>query len=139
MIIFRTSCGSISTISCAIIPAHREAEEINLCETEGADKQDCVRRHLFYRGRRCAAGGANASIVERDDVTARREPINHARVPVVQDGSQVDEEYHRRAGIVRPELPIDELHSTCGDRSSWHVRPIDRQILRGTHIALPSR
>jgi hypothetical protein len=33
----------------------------------------------------------------------RRETITNPRVPVVQDGSQVDEEHDRGAGIVRPE------------------------------------
>jgi hypothetical protein len=75
---------------------------------------------------------ADASIVERDHVMLRRETISNPRVPVVQDGSQVDEEHHRCAGIVRPELPIRELHSAGSDRSCRHVLPIDRQVLRRT-------
>src|SRR2546422_6268206 len=139
MIILRTSCGSISTISCAIIPPIENPKRstrskpmalmnviasLAICSIEVAGE---------------AAGRADASIVERDHVMLRRETINNPRVPVVQDGSQVDEEHHRGAGIVRPELPIRELYSACGDRSRGHVLPIDRQVLRCTHVALPSR
>src|SRR6266702_3649146 len=65
----------------------------------------------------------------------RRETINHPRVPVVQDGSRVNEEHHRGAGIVRPELAVSELHSACGDRPRWHIPPIDLQVLRCSHVA----
>ena len=50
-------------------------------------------------------------------------------IPVVQDGSQADQEHHRGAGIVRPELPIRELHCAGRDRSRWDVRPCDLQVL----------
>src|SRR5713226_5053187 len=110
MIILRTSCGSISTISCAIIPPIENPKR-----------------------------STRSKPMALMNVMLRRETINNPRVPVVQDGSQVDEEHHRGAWIVRPELPIRELHSACGDRSRWHVRPIDLQVLRCTHVALPSR
>jgi hypothetical protein len=87
-------------------------------------KRDGVLGDLLYRRRGGTAGRANASIVERDHVMRRRETINNPRVPVVQDGSQVDEEHHRDAGIVRPQFPIRELHAACGDRSRWHVVPM---------------
>src|SRR3989442_6713956 len=64
-------------------PAHREPEEVHPFETHGLDERDCVLGHLLYRSRRCAAGRANASIVERDHVMLRRETINNPRVPVV--------------------------------------------------------
>jgi hypothetical protein len=57
-------------------------------------------------------------------------PSTTRGVPVVQDGSQVNEESYRGAGSFRPELSKRELNSACGDRSRRHVRPIDRQVLR---------
>ena len=66
------------------------------------------------------------------------ETINNARVPVVQHGSQMNEEHHRRPRIVRSELAVRELHSACGDRPRWDVRPIDLQVHRCSHVALLS-
>jgi hypothetical protein len=60
-------------------PAHREPEEVHPFETHDLDERDCVLGHLLYRGRRCVAGRANASIVERDQVMLRRETINNPR------------------------------------------------------------
>ena len=66
----------------------------------------------------------------------RRETINNSRVPVVQDGSQVDQEHHRGAGIVRPELPIRELHSAGRDRPRWAF--FDVTFRFGDALMIPS-
>jgi hypothetical protein len=66
----------------------------------------------------------------------RREAIDNPRVPIVEDGSKVNEEDHRRAGVLRSEFAVGELHATCGDRPRRNVLPGNFRSLRRTHAAL---
>jgi hypothetical protein len=52
----RTSCGSVSAITWAIIPPIREAEQVHPLVAEGADEDDGVGSHGFDRRGRRAAG-----------------------------------------------------------------------------------
>src|SRR5438046_2713201 len=133
MIILRTSCGSISTISCAIMPPIENPKRSTRSKPIALMN---VMASVAICSIEVAGGRADASIVERDHVVLRRETVDNSRIPVVEDGSQVDQEHHRGAGIVRPELPIRELHSAGGDRPRGDVLPTDLQVLRRTHDSL---
>ena len=90
--------------------------------------------------RECSTARAQATCavgVERDHVVFCGNAVHHARVPVVQNGGQVDEEDHRRAAVVPAELAIRKVHAACGDRLRAHglrtrsSHPIHRQ---GGHL-----
>ncbi len=63
--------------------AKREAQQVDVLVAERADERNGVGGHHGDRVRHLAAGGADAPIVERDDVPSRGDAIDHAWVPVV--------------------------------------------------------
>jgi hypothetical protein len=84
---------------------------------------------------RRATGSADASIVEHDHAMFGGVAVNDARIPVVHHGSEVDEEDHRCARLVRAELSIRELDSTGSDRACGHILPTDAMVLK---LLMPS-
>ena len=111
--------------------AHREAEEVDLLETQRPDEGDGVVRHRLDGVGRGAARGADAPVVEGDDPVLRGDAVDDSGVPVVQDGGQVGEEDHRDAGR-RAELAVGEVDTADRDR------PRRRGCVRRDHVALPS-
>src|SRR5439155_22364982 len=61
-----------------------------------------------------AGGGADAAVVEGDDVVVLRDGVDDARVPVVQRRGQVDEEDHRDTAP-RAEFTVREGDAAGGD------------------------
>ena len=88
------------------------------------------RGHLLHSICRRSAGRANASIVERHNMMLRRQPIDDPRVPIVQDGGQMDEAHKRHSGIVCAEFPVSERDIAALDRFGRHVPPSDIGDLR---------
>ena len=63
-----------------------------------------------------AAGGADAAVVEGDDMVAPGDRIDDARVPVVEVGGEVDEEDDGDPAL-RPQLAIGVGDAAGGDRA----------------------
>jgi hypothetical protein len=64
-------------------------------KTERADERYCVSAHLLDGGRHRTAGRSDAPVVERDDAMVGSQTVDHAWIPVVEDGRQVMQEHHR--------------------------------------------
>ena len=64
--------------------AHREAEQVDLVETERADERDGVLGHRLDGVRRLAGRGTDAAVVEGDHLVLGGDAVDDPRVPVVQ-------------------------------------------------------
>ena len=109
--------------------AHREAEEVDLLETQRADEGDRVLRHRLDRVGRGTARRADPPVVEGDDPVLRGDAVDDSGIPVVQDGGQVGEEDHRDTGR-RAELAVGEVDTADRDRAGR------RGCLRRHHVAV---
>ena len=69
----------------------------------------------------CAGGGADAAVVEGDDVVVLRDRVDDARVPVVQRRGEVDEEDDRDAAL-RSELAVGEGDAAGSDGAGRCLR-----------------
>src|SRR6202171_4158791 len=77
--------------------ADREAEDINLLESQRLDEGDGVSTHLLERGRHLPARAGNARIVEQNHLSRRREAFGHRRIPIVDRPGEVLVENERHA------------------------------------------
>ena len=68
-----------------------------------------------------SGGGADASVVEGDDVALLGDGVDDPRVPVIQLRGEVDEEDHRDPSL-RPELSIGEGHAAGDDGAGRCLR-----------------
>ena len=102
--------------------------KIDLVETQRADERDGVLGHRLDGVGRLASGGTDAAVVEGDDPVLGGDSVDHPRVPVVEDPSQVHEEDDRDTGL-RTELAVGEIHPTSGDGAGWCV------LIRRHHAA----
>ena len=109
--------------------AHREPEQVDLIEAEGADEGHRVVRHLLDGRWGGSTGSADTSVVEGDDPTPRGDAVHDWGIPVVQDRGQVSEEDHRHARV-RAELTVGEPHATGVDGLRRRVLP---RRVQGTH------
>ena len=116
--------------------AHREPEQVDLIEAEGADEGDGVARHLLDRRRRGPAGGADTAVVEGDDPMLGGDAVHDSGVPVVQDRGQVGEEDHRHPAA-RAELTVGELHAAGVD--GLRRRGLPRRVQSRTRRCLDRR
>ena len=96
--------------------ADREAEHVNLLQSQRLDEGDGVGAHLLDRGRHLAGAAGNAGVVEQDHFARRREAVGHRRVPVVHRAGEmlVEDERHAtrfaEAAVGEPNaLGLDEL------------------------------
>ena len=103
----RTSCGSCRAITCAIIAAQREPEQVDLLQTEGAHEHDGVSAIASIVAGVDPLEAPTPAVVEGDDRARGGDAVDDPRVPVVQDRGQVGEEHHRRARA-RAESPVGE-------------------------------
>ena len=101
--------------------AEGEGEDVDLVEAERADEGVGVVGHRLDAVGNLAGGGADAAVVERDDVVLPGDRVDDARVPVVQVRREVDEEDHGDPAL-RPELTIGVGHAAGGDGAGRCLR-----------------
>ncbi len=101
--------------------AEGEGEDVDLVEAERADEGVGVVGHRLDAVGNLAGGGADAAVVERDDVVLLGDRVDDARVPVVQVRREVDEEDHGDPAL-RPELTIGVGHAAGGDGAGRCLR-----------------
>jgi hypothetical protein len=77
--------------------ADREAEHINLLQSQRLDEGDGVGAHRLERGRHLARAVGNACVVEQDHFPRRREAVGHRRIPVVHRAGEMHVEDQRHA------------------------------------------
>ena len=101
-----------------------------LSEPERLDEGVGVVGHRLDGVGHLAGGGADAAVVEGDDVVVLRDGVDDARVPVVQRRGQVDEEDHRDAAL-RAELAVGVGDAAGGDgaRRGLRVRGDDTSVV----------
>ncbi len=101
--------------------AHRQAEQVDLFEAQGADEQHRVAGHRLDGVGGVSAGRADSAVVEGDHPAPGGESVDDAGVPVVQDRGQVVEQDQRYAVSFRAELPVGEVDAAHGHRSGRRV------------------
>ena len=77
--------------------ADREAEHVDLLQTQRLDEGDGVGAHLLERGRDLAGAAGDAGVVEQDHLTVASQAIRHRRVPVIHGADVVLVEDERHA------------------------------------------
>jgi hypothetical protein len=77
--------------------ADREAEHVDLLESERRDEGDGLAAHRLERGRYLTRAARNASVVEQDHLPRRRQAVGHQRVPVVHGAGEMHVEDERHA------------------------------------------
>jgi hypothetical protein len=108
--------------------AEREAEHIDLPQSQRLDEGDRIDGHAFHRGRHLAGAARDAGIVEQNDFAITGESVGHQRVPVVHGTGEMHVEDQRHAaGLAKAAIGeadavgFDELcrrgSGDCG--SSW--------------------
>ena len=103
----------------------REPEEIDLFQAQRPNERDGVTAHLLDARRNRAARGADAPVVEGDHSMLGRDAVDHPRVPVIEDRSEMVQEDDRHAGL-GTELAVGERHAADVDRAGRHVLPRQR-------------
>ena len=94
--------------------AHREGEDVDLVESERRDELVGVVGGLFDGVGNLSGRGADAALVEGDDVPVLRDGVDDAGVPVVQGRGEVDEEDDGDAAL-RAQLPVGVGRAADGD------------------------
>src|SRR6266478_103655 len=108
--------------------AEREAEHVDLAETQRLDEGDRIGGHPFDRGRHLAGTARDAGIVEQDDFAVLGEAVGHQRVPMVHGAGEmhVEDERHAR-GLTETAigeadaLGLDELRGCALMGVSRHI------------------
>ena len=94
--------------------AEGEGEDVDLVEPERLDEGVGVVGHRLDAVGHLAGGGADAAVVEGDDVAVLRDRVDDARVPVVQGRGEVDEEDDGDAAL-RSQLAVGVGDAAGGD------------------------
>ena len=118
----RTSCGSVSAMTWAIMPPIEKPNEVHPFEPEGADEHDHVGGHRLDRGGCRAARRADAAVVERDDMAARRDGVDDPWVPVVEHGGEVGQ-HDDRHPAARSQLAVGDVDTATREPLRGHGRP----------------
>ena len=101
--------------------AEGEGEDVDHIEAERADEGVGVVGHRLDAIGNPAGRGADAAVVERDDVVLPGDRVDDARVPVVEGRGEVDEEDHGDPAL-RSELAIGVGHAAGGDGAGRCLR-----------------
>ena len=91
----RTSVGRTSAISCATNPPIEKPSRSISLEAERVDERDHLARRLGDRAARLARRGADARVVDQDDLALGGERVGQRRVPVVQVAAEVLQQHER--------------------------------------------
>jgi hypothetical protein len=118
--------------------AEGEGEDVDRLEAERADEGVGVVGHRLDAVGNLSRGGADAAVVERDDVMVLGDGVDDPRVPVVQGCRKMDEEDHGDPAL-RPELAVGEGHAAGVDRASGRlsVGRDDGVVAGGAHEGSP--
>ena len=87
-------CGVLERDLLGDAAAEGEADQVDALMAERADERCGVGGHLGHRVRDFPAASADPAVVEGDDVVAGGDPVDHARVPVVEHGGEVVQEHN---------------------------------------------
>ena len=108
----RTSAGRTQRDLLRDEPADREPEEVDLVEAERGDERDHVPGRVRDGRSELAARGADARVVDQDDLALGCERVGERWIPVVQVAAEVLQHHERQVGRA-PEAAVGELHA-CG-------------------------
>jgi hypothetical protein len=98
--------------------ADREAQHVDLSESECLDECGGAASHLFDRGRNLAGAARDAGVVEQNDVPLSCETIGHRRIPMVHRAGEVLVENERdAAGLAK--APIRKADAVSFDELRW--------------------
>ena len=109
------------------VAANREAEDINLRESQRTHERDGVVRHCFDRVRRVPSRSRHASVVEQHHRSVVGESIRDSRIPMVHAPAKVlkeekgDSRFLTEATVGEPNLVALDEASRSGDVSVDHV------------------
>jgi hypothetical protein len=118
--------------------AEGEREDVDLVEAERPDERVGVVGHRLDAVGNLSRGGADAAVVERDDVMVLGDGVDDPWVPVVQGRRQVNEEDDRDPALWS-ELAVGVGHAADGD-GAGRCLPIggdDGVLAGGAHDGSP--
>ena len=91
------------------IAAEREAEHVDLGQPERVDEAQHVAGHVLDVVRNRTGRGADAAVVEQDDLALLRDAVDERGIPGVEVAPEVlQEEQRRRLALDVAEAPVDE-------------------------------
>jgi hypothetical protein len=109
------------------VAANREAEDINLRESQRTHERDGVIRHCFDRVRRVPSRSRHASVVKHHHWSVLSESIRDSRIPMVHPPAKVlekekgDSRFLSKATVGEPNPAALDEASRSGDVSVVHA------------------
>ena len=104
----RTRVGRTSAISWATNPPIEKPEQVDSVESERVDEREHLPRHRGDRAARLTGRGADARVVDQDDLAVGGERVDQGGVPVVEVAAEVLQQDERQPGRP-PETAVGEV------------------------------